>query len=161
MMVAIQDSPNTVNTIEDIIRILRENPEAREAVRREILTDEILELPGMVAELVTLQKQMLERQDRQDARLDKQDARLDKQDARLDKQDARLDRMETTQKKILETLDDHGKQLADHGRQLSNLNGWATMLAAERRFALLAIEMGLIEPRMLPIEDIALMSVSD
>ena len=38
-------------TIDDIIRIMREQPEARDAVRREILTDELLELPELFATL--------------------------------------------------------------------------------------------------------------
>ena len=125
-MVAVPDNSDRVDTIDDVLRILRERPDVREAVRREILTDELLQLPEKVAEIITVQKQILERMDRQD-----------------------------------ELLGDHGEQLRDHGRQLSNLNGWATMLAAERRFAVIAIEMGLAEPRLLPIEDLALMSVSN
>ena len=41
----------TINTIEDFLRILREDDELRSAVRREILTDELLELPQLVSSL--------------------------------------------------------------------------------------------------------------
>ena len=75
-MVAVSDSPNTVDTIEDIIRILREKPEVREAVRREILTDELLELPEKVAQIITIQQQILERLDGHGERLDGIDGRL-------------------------------------------------------------------------------------
>ena len=36
----------------DMIRAMRENPEARDALRREILTEEILTTPQRIADLV-------------------------------------------------------------------------------------------------------------
>ena len=42
----------TINTIHDLIRLLRENEEWRNAVRRELLTEELLELPQRFAEYV-------------------------------------------------------------------------------------------------------------
>ena len=36
----------TISTPEDLLRVLRENPEWKEAVRREILTEELMNLPG-------------------------------------------------------------------------------------------------------------------
>lgn len=36
----------TISTSEDLLRVLRENPEWKEAVRREILTEELLNLPA-------------------------------------------------------------------------------------------------------------------
>ena len=56
-----------VETAEDFIRILRERPDIREQVRRELLTDELLELPQKFAELVeqvkVLQEQVKTLQD--------------------------------------------------------------------------------------------------
>ncbi len=40
----------TINTSDDLIRIVRENPEFRDAMRRELLTRELLELPRRFAE---------------------------------------------------------------------------------------------------------------
>ena len=42
----------TINTIHDFIRLLRENEEWRDAVRRELLTEELVELPQRFAEYV-------------------------------------------------------------------------------------------------------------
>lgn len=39
----------TINTTEDLLRIVRENEEFREAMRRELLSDEVLELPKRLA----------------------------------------------------------------------------------------------------------------
>ena len=44
----------TVNNIDDLIRILREQPEARDAVRREILTEELLALPQELAAMARI-----------------------------------------------------------------------------------------------------------
>ena len=54
----------TVDTIDDIIRILREQPEAKEAVRRLILTDELLRLPQQIAEIAAIVQRTAEIQDR-------------------------------------------------------------------------------------------------
>ena len=40
----------TINTIEDFTRVLRENPEWRDEIRRLLLTEELLELPQRFAE---------------------------------------------------------------------------------------------------------------
>lgn len=42
----------TINNIEDLVRVLDENPEWAEALRARLLTRELLELPQTVAELV-------------------------------------------------------------------------------------------------------------
>ena len=39
----------TINTTEDLLRIVRENEEFRDAMRRELLSDEVLELPKRLA----------------------------------------------------------------------------------------------------------------
>ena len=41
----------TLNTTEDLLRAARENPEFREAFRREILTEESMTAPGDIKEL--------------------------------------------------------------------------------------------------------------
>ena len=45
------DPMTTVSTIEDIIRAMRERPEVRDAIRREILTEELLSLPDRLDRL--------------------------------------------------------------------------------------------------------------
>ena len=43
---------NTINTVEDLIRALDENPEWIEALRKRLLTQELLELPEKIAQFV-------------------------------------------------------------------------------------------------------------
>ena len=78
----------TINTPEDLLRLLRENEEFRATVRRELLTEELLALPQRFAEYT---KGNDARLDRVDARFDGVDARLDGIDGRLDRMDARFD----------------------------------------------------------------------
>lgn len=54
----------TINTTEDLLRIVRENEEYRAALRRELLTDDLLALPGQFAEMRATQNEMLETQNR-------------------------------------------------------------------------------------------------
>ena len=81
-----------INTSEDLLRVLRQNEEFKAAVRRELLTEELLALPQRFAEYTKANDARL---DRMDARFDGIDTRLDGIDARLDGVDTRLDRLET------------------------------------------------------------------
>jgi hypothetical protein len=47
----------TVNDVNDLIRILKEHPEWRDELRRVLLTEELLQLPDLVRELVEIQRQ--------------------------------------------------------------------------------------------------------
>ena len=52
----------TIDNIEDFLRIVREDEALRSAVRRELLTEELLELPAQVASMSKTQDAMLETQ---------------------------------------------------------------------------------------------------
>ena len=51
----------TINTMQDLTRLLRENPEWRDELRRELLTEELLELPQRFAEYTKVTDQRLDR----------------------------------------------------------------------------------------------------
>ena len=52
----------TINTSDDLLRALRENPEWKEAVRREILTEELMNLPSRFDRFVASTEQFIEEQ---------------------------------------------------------------------------------------------------
>lgn len=52
----------TISTPEDLLRALRENPEWKEAVRREILTEQLMNLPARFDQFVATTKQFIEEQ---------------------------------------------------------------------------------------------------
>ena len=81
----------TINTIEDLIRILDENPEWTEALRSRLLTRELLELPARFAEYAESNN---ERLDTIEARLDTIEARLDTLDRQLEIVKAQLQSLE-------------------------------------------------------------------
>ena len=52
-----------INTQEDFLRVLRENPEWREAVRAQILGEELLHLPAALQELTETVNRFVARQE--------------------------------------------------------------------------------------------------
>ena len=80
----------TINTIEDLIQLLDDNPHWVEALRVRLLTRELIELPEKFAAFVEATNQ---RFDRVEGRLDRIEGRLDKGDERFDRIERRLDRL--------------------------------------------------------------------
>ena len=80
----------TINTIEDLIQLLDDNPHWVEALRTRLLTRELIELPEKFANFVEVANQ---RFDRIEGRLDRIEGRLDRVEERLDRVEGRLDRL--------------------------------------------------------------------
>ena len=115
---------NTIDTIEDLVRIMDERPEWVEAMRARLLTREVLELPQKIASLteqldryVASTNQRLDnieaRLGGHDARFDAVDARFDAVDAKFDAVDARFDAVDTAFQKM---RDDMAPLKAAHAR---------------------------------------------
>ena len=66
----------TINTIEDLIRVLDENPEWLEALRARLLTRELLELPQRLADFVEATERRFEAIDQRFEATDRQLAQL-------------------------------------------------------------------------------------
>ena len=89
----------TINTIEDLVRIMDEHPEWVEAMRVRLLSREVLELPQKIAILTETVESFVastnKRLDTVEARLDQHDVRFDAIDARFDTVDARFDAVDS------------------------------------------------------------------
>ena len=118
---------STINTMEDLIRVLDEHPEWLEALRARLLSRELLDLPHnfamFVAEMNEFKAQMDRfveatdtRFDGVDARLDRVDTRFDEVNARFDKAEARSDRHDVMLKRI---TDDLGQLKGAHARNVA------------------------------------------
>ena len=83
----------TINTIEDLFRVLDENPQWLEALRARLLTRELLELPEKFAQFVAATEQ----------RFDKVEQRLGNVEQRLDNVEQRLGNVETAVKSLAMT----------------------------------------------------------
>ncbi len=81
----------TVNTIEDIIRAMRERPEVRDAIRREVLTEELLSLPEKLDRLTQRVDELTVRLDTLTQHVGDLTVRLDTLTQRVDDLTVRLD----------------------------------------------------------------------
>lgn len=98
----------TINTSDDLIRVLRENPEFRATIRRELLTAELLAVPQGISAL-------LEQAVATNNRLDQVDRRLGQIDRRLDQTDRRLDGIDGNVVEVKQDIDGLGEA---HRREL-------------------------------------------
>ena len=73
-----------INTMEDLIRLLDENPKWVEALRVRLLTRELIELPEKFAEFVKVTNE----------RFDKLEGKHDKLERRFDELERRFDELE-------------------------------------------------------------------
>ena len=80
----------TINTSDDLIRVLHENPQFRATIRRELLTAELLEVPARLTNMEQSVAALLEHAEATNRRLDQMDAHLAQVDRRLDQVDTRL-----------------------------------------------------------------------
>ncbi len=128
----------------ELLHLLREKPELREALRQVLLTEEILNLPAQVEQLaqavremqVILQqlaetvRELVEVQKRTEQRLDRIEQRFDRLEQRLDSHDQRFDRLEQRQNRTEQRLDEVVSELGE----LKTTVGWLVGDALERRY---------------------------
>ena len=126
----------TINTIEDLIQLLDDNPHWVEALRVRLLTRELIELPEKFARFVEATNQ---RFDRIEGRLDRVEERLGGVEGRLDRVEGRLDRL----------TDDVGILKGAHARS-----------TALRQADMIAEDMGLTLVRVLSRDDLRALTPS-
>ena len=94
-----------INTSDDLVRVLRENPEFRATIRRELLTAELLEVPEQLTSLRESAAALLEHANETNRRLDETNRRLDGMDRRLDQVDQRIAQMDRRLDQVDRRLD--------------------------------------------------------
>ena len=115
-----------INTMEDLIRLLDENPKWVEALRVRLLTRELIELPEKFAEFVKVTN---ERFDKLEGKHDKLERRFDKLEKRFDELETRFDRLEAQVKSL---QDDVGMLTGAHARSAAIRD--ASSIAREMNF---------------------------
>ena len=87
----------TIDTVEDLVRILDEHPRWLDALRARLLPPAVLRLPEQLAELAARVEEIAEQTKRFQAateqRFDRMDQQFDRMDQRLGRVEARLDRV--------------------------------------------------------------------
>ena len=134
----------TINTIEDLIRILDDNPEWLEALRARLLTRELLEMPNTLAQFMESTNQRFERVE-SDIRSIRDDVKVLQSDVKVLQDDVKVLQGD------VKVLQGDVKGLRDDVGVLKGAHARSTAL---RRFRLIADDMGLHDARLLPDEDI-------
>ncbi|MDD9987541.1 MAG: hypothetical protein OXQ31_14800 [Spirochaetaceae bacterium] len=127
----------TINSIQDLVRVLDEHPEWVEALRVRLLTREVLELPQRLADFVAAANQ-----------------RFEAIEARLDRVDDDLSTLKAGQARMQEDLSVLKSGQARMQDDLSVLKGGHARNAAERQAVLIAEDLGFEYVRTLTIVDI-------
>ena len=95
----------TFNNIDDLLRILDENPQLLDAVRARVLTRELLALPETVARLTERVDQIAMRLDQLTERMDQLAHRMDQLTERMDQLAVRMDQLTERLDQLTERMD--------------------------------------------------------
>ena len=120
----------TINTIEDLLKLLDENPQWVEALRARLLTRELIDLPEKFAKFV----------EETNRRFEELNQRMDRFDQRMDKFDQRMDGFESDLKSLRDSV---GILRGAHARNV-----------VVEDAATIAREMGLLRTKTLNREDL-------
>ncbi|MFN0096970.1 MAG: hypothetical protein ACKVVT_19600 [Dehalococcoidia bacterium] len=127
-----------ISTADEFLAALREHPEWRDAVRREILGAEFYDLPATLDRLAAtvaafaadtarrfeeLEQRLAEMKQDTDSRFDRVDERFEQVDRRFDGLDQRLDRMDQRFEGVQEHLEQHDRQLAYLVGRVGDMDG--------------------------------------
>ena len=100
----------TFNTVEDLMRVLDENPHLMEAVRSRVLTRELLDLPQTVARLADRVEQIAEQLAQLTERVDRLTDRVDRLTDRVEQLALTFeDRWDRTNRRLDQIVDDLGR----------------------------------------------------
>ncbi len=145
-----------INTTTDLIQLLEENEEFRQAVRHHVLTDELIQLPERFAKFAADQLRfnqqvnqrfdgmdqrldgMDQRFDKMDQRFDRMDQRFDRMDQRFDKMDQRFDRMDQRFDKMDQRFDRMDQRFDRMDRNIGSIKAGHALISTERNAALIA-----------------------
>ncbi len=115
----------TINTIEDLIRVLDENPAWLEAMRSRLLTRELLELPERFSQLTDRVDQLAIRMDQLTDRVDQLtntvNQYIEASNKRFDAIEVRLDNLETDVKVIRADMTEVKSTLAHNVKETADL----------------------------------------
>ena len=166
---------NPVSTIEDIIRILREQPEIREAVRREILTEELLDLPRWVAEMASILRDVLATLERHteaiaELRSDVTELKTDVSGLKTDMSEVKADvsglktdvsGLKADMSEVKTDVAGLKTDVAELRKDSAEFKGFLAMGAAKERHGLIAFEMGLEARRLLDLVDLSRLAMHE
>jgi chromosome segregation ATPase len=90
----------TINNFDDILRAMEQDPALRDAMRRHILTEELLQLPAQVTRLETSVDRLETSVDRLETSVDRLETRMDNLEAGQEEIKGRMDKLEDGQSRL-------------------------------------------------------------
>ena len=151
-----------IGTIEDLVRVLDEHPEWRDALRSRLLSQELLEMPAQLAGFIAATREQFEVIAQQFEAIDRQfeviaqrfeaiDRQFEAIDKRFDANDERFDRLVAEMNARFEQAAAERKSMRD---DIGILKGAHARNMAERRVGLIARSLGLRDRRLLSGADL-------
>jgi chromosome segregation ATPase len=122
-----------VTDLGELLALLRQHPEWREAVRREVLTEELLALPTIVGRLAETQEQLASQVRQQASQMEQLTIRMDQLTTRMDQLTARMDQLATRMDQLTARMDQLATRMDQLTARMEQLAARMEQLAAEVR----------------------------
>ena len=159
----------TINSLEDFLQALDDNPSWREAVRARILGEELLRLPAKFDAFVERQEAFNERQEafneRQEATNKRLEASIERLDAFVERQEAFNERLEASVERLEAFVEEQRVANANFTARFNRMEGDMSVLKANyaenrviQNAGLISREMGLEFVRTLTGNDLSRMA---
>jgi chromosome segregation ATPase len=150
----------TVADLQDLLRLIDQHPEWRAELRRHVLSDELLELPGLVrqqaehlASIAERMDQLTQRIDALTQRMDELAQRMDAITQRMDELTHRMDALAQRMDELTQRMDALVNQVSALVGRVGNLEGEVFELRYDRRapsyFSKVARRLHVVEPAAL------------
>ena len=128
-----------IHTTDDLIRLLNENDEFRQAVRRHVLSDELIQLPERLAKFETHVESFIDEQ----RQFNKEQRQFNKEQRQFNKEQRQFNqRMESSIGELRDTVAQHGKVIGRQGDAIGELRGKVARQVVGVHFLEIADGMG-------------------
>ena len=147
----------TIETVEDLVRILDEHPQWLNAIRERVLTQELLALPEQFAQLTEQVSQLTKRMDQLAERMDQLAERMDQLIKRMDQLAEQMSQFKEETNQRFDRLERRLERIVD---DLGELRGAHASNATRRVAPMIAGAIGLQYTSSLTVADLMKLSGS-
>ena len=135
-----------IHTTDDLIRLLNENDEFRQAVRRHVLSDELIQLPERLAKFETHVEGFIDEQrqfNKEQRQFNKEQRQFNKEQRQFNKEQRQFNqRMESSIGELRDTVAQQGDAISRQGDAIGELRGNTARQVVSTHFIEIAEGMG-------------------
>ena len=136
---ALEITMTVIHTTDDLIRLLNENDEFRQAVRRHVLSDELIQLPERLAKFETHVEDFIGEQ----RQFNKEQRQFNKEQRQFNKEQQQFNqRMESSIGELRDTVAQQGDAISRQGDAIGELRGNTARQVVSTHFIEIAEGMG-------------------